>query len=159
MNNLKKALELKKDGKLLESNLMIFELLKADPNNAQLNYRYACSFDVLGKETQAVPYYEKALKIGLPDVDKREAYLGLGSTYRCIGEYDKSIELFKKAILEFEDNSLKVFYAMALYNKKEYSMSTEILLKIIAEKSTDPSINLYKRAISYYSNKLDKNFD
>lgn len=34
-----------------------------------------------------VPYYEQAIANGL----EVESYIGLGSTYRCIGEYDKAI--------------------------------------------------------------------
>ncbi|WP_199690086.1 tetratricopeptide repeat protein [Clostridium sp. 1xD42-85] len=32
-----------------------------------MNYHCACSFDILGKEDKAVPYYENAIKLGLPE--------------------------------------------------------------------------------------------
>jgi tetratricopeptide (TPR) repeat protein len=159
MTSLEEAILLRKKGKFVESNKMILELLKQNPDDAQLNYQCAWSFDIMEEETKAVSYYEKAIELGLPKQDKKEAYLGLGSTYRCIGEYDKAIELFEKAILEFNDNSLKVFYAMALYNKLEYAKSMEILLKIIAGTSKDASIETYKKAIEFYSDKLDKKFN
>lgn len=158
MDNLENALILRAQGKLVDSNIMIHNLLKDNRESSQLNYQYAWSFDILGEELKAIPYYEKALELGLCDSDKKEAYLGLGSTYRCIGEYDKSINILKKAINEFNDNSLKVFYAMSLYNKKEYALSTEILLNLIADTSNDLSINKYKNALNFYSDKMNMIF-
>jgi tetratricopeptide (TPR) repeat protein len=158
MQSLETALTLRVQGKLVQSNKIIYELLKQNPEDSQLNYQYAWSFDIMGSETKAIAYYEKALELGLSDKDKKDAYLGLGSTYRCIGEYDKAIHLLKKAISEYNDNSLKAFYAMALFNKREYTKSTEILLKIISETSEDTSIISYKKAIDFYSDKLEKKF-
>ena len=52
--------------------------------------------------------------------------LGLGSTYRCLGEYEKSVKIFDQAVQEFPDNrALKVFRTLTLYNlgKSEESVS------------------------------------
>lgn len=159
MNKLNEAIKLRNKGDLFKSNKIISELIKENPEDSFLNYQYAWSFDIMEEETKAVPYYEKALELGLKDEDKKEAYLGLGSTYRSIGEYDKAINLFEKAISEFDDNSLKVFYSMALFNKREYEKSMEILLKVVANTSSDNSIKMYKKAIEFYSDKMWKKFD
>lgn len=118
----------------------------------------AWSFDVLEQEAEAIKYYEKAIELGLPDEDLKEAYLGLGSTYRTIGEYEKSKKVFENAIDRFDDHSLKVFYAMTLYNLEAHGESMEILLKLLAETSSDKSINSYQKAIMFYSDKLDQLF-
>ncbi len=115
-------------------------------------------FDVLEKEVEAIAYYEKAIALGLPDEDLKEAYLGLASTYRTIGDYEKSKETFMSAMEKFDDKSLEVFYAMTLYNLEEHANSMEILLKIIADTSNDKSISAYSRAINFYADKLDKVF-
>lgn len=158
MKELREAIELRKKGDLLESNKIIYELVKDNPEDSYINYQYAWSFDIMEEEKKAIPYYEKALKLGLKDEDKKEAYLALGSSYRCIGEYDKSITILKRAMGEFNENSLKVFYAMALFNKDEYEKSISILLKIIAKTSSDNSIKMYKKAIEYYSDNMCKKF-
>lgn len=123
-----------------------------------INYQCAWSYDVLELEMQAIEYYEKTIGLGLSDEDLKEVYLGLGSTYRTIGEYEKSKIAFKNAIDRFDDNSLKVFYAMTLYNSECYSDSMEILLKLLAETSSNESIKSYGKAIEFYSDKLDKLF-
>lgn len=156
--SIEKAVKLRKEGKLAESNEILIKLVKEFPDDAMVNYQCAWSFDVLEKEVEAIEYYEKAINLGLPNEDLKEAYLGLGSTYRTIGAYEKSKKIFEAAMEKFDDNSLKVFYAMTLYNLEEYSDSMEILLKIISETANDKSVSEYSKAIEFYSDKLDKIF-
>ncbi|MCT4584591.1 MAG: tetratricopeptide repeat protein [Peptostreptococcaceae bacterium] len=153
---LKEAIRLRKEDKLKESNKILMDLVKKYPNDGIVNYQCAWSFDILEMEREAISFYEKAIKIGLPKEDLKEAYLGLGSTYRTIGEYEKSKKIFMEGIEKFDINSLKVFLAMTLYNLGEHSKSMEILLKIISETSCDKDIVSFKRAIDFYSDKLDK---
>ena len=153
--SIERAIKLRKEGKLKESNELLLNLVEASPEDPIINYQCAWSYDVLEQETEAVKYYEKAIELGLPYEELKEAYLGLGSTYRTIGEYEKSKLLFERAISQFEDNSLKVFYAMTLYNLGHHSDSMEILLKILASTSKDKTIKSYAKAIDFYSDKLD----
>lgn len=155
MSTLEQAIKLREDGSLKEANKILLDLVGQYPEDSQINYQCAWSFDVMGLEKEAVPYYEKAIKLGLTNEDLKEAYLGLGSTYRTIGEYQKSKELLTKGIQLFNDNALKVFYAMTLFNLNEHSEAMKVLLKIIAQTSSDESIKSYNKAISYYSDKLD----
>lgn len=153
---LKKAISLREEGHLTEANTLLVDLAARFPNNAQINYQCAWSYDVLGLEKEAVPYYEKAIAQGLPEKDLQEAYLGLGSTYRTIGEYEKSKALLEEAIGKFEHNGLKVFLAMTLYNLGEHPEAMRVLLRVIAETSQDEDIRTYQKAIAFYSDKLDE---
>lgn len=58
---LNKALDLRKNGNFKESNEVLSELVREFPEDALYNYQYAWSFDILGEEEKAVPYYEKML--------------------------------------------------------------------------------------------------
>lgn len=156
LNKLTRAILLREEGKLIESNEVLGELVKDDPENAVLNFQYAWSFDVLGKEDEAAPHYEKALHIGLNDSDTLSATIGLGSTYRTLGEYKKSKQVFERGIARFpENNALKTFYSMTLYNLGENKKAMEILLTCILETTNDPDIRFYERAIGFYTDKLD----
>lgn len=153
---LNKALLLKKEGRLKESNEIFVKLAMENPENVEINYYCACSFDVLGEESEAVPYYEKAISLGLIGENMEGALLGLGSTYRTLGQYEKSKATFLKGIELFPNNrALQVFYAMTLYNLNDHSHAMEILLKNLGETSNDSNINSYKKAIEFYSDKLD----
>ena len=93
---IKKAVELRNQGKLEESNEVMKDLVKEYPENAEVNYQCAWSFDVLSLEKEAIPYYEKAIAGNLNDEDMQEAYIGIGSTYRVIGRYQDSKDIFEK---------------------------------------------------------------
>lgn len=151
---LTKAINLRTTGNLKEANDILVKLASEYPDDPHINYQCAWSFDVMGLEKEAVPYYEKAIAIGLPDEDMKEAYLGLGSTYRTIGEYEKSKRLFLEGLERYDSNSLRVFLAMTLFNLGEHEKSMELLLKVIAETSADEDVSGYKKAIEFYSDKL-----
>ncbi|MBK0008788.1 tetratricopeptide repeat protein [Priestia aryabhattai] len=156
-NKLDKALALRKNGNHKESNELLSELVKEFPDDALYNYQCAWSFDILGEEEKAVSFYENAIKIGLPSKDMEDAVLGLGSTYRALGEYEKSKDIFLKGMELFPDNHvIKVFYSMTLYNLKEHSKAMELILKCLLNTTNDNEILSYKRALNFYSDKLDQ---
>ncbi|MCM3638094.1 tetratricopeptide repeat protein [Sporosarcina luteola] len=157
MEKVNKAILMRSEGKLTESNEILQTMAKDDPKSAEINYQCAWSFDVLGKEAEAVPYYEKALQLGLNDEDALGAIIGLGSTYRILGSYKKSRAVFERGLARFpENNALKTFYAMTLYNVGEHVKAMEILLTCLVHTSNDPDIASYNRAIGFYADKLDK---
>lgn len=133
-------------------------LAKETPDDAKLSYECASVHDMLGLEREAVPFYEEAIRLGtLSQEDLRGAYLGLGSTYRCIGEYEKSIMLLAQATEIFpEDHSLRVFLALAKYNAKDWEGAMQLLLDSLLETSTSEHIRRYSRAIRYYRDHLDE---
>jgi len=131
---------------------------KTFPENSKILYECASVHDMLGLEREAVPFYEKALSLHtLQTEDLRGAYLGLGSTYRCIGEIEKSIALLSQGISLFPDDySLKVFLALAKYNAKDFEGSVQILLDSLVETSSCKHIKKYSRAIRFYRDHLDE---
>lgn len=154
---LEKALDLRGKGQLKESNNILIDLVQNFPNHASLNYQCAWSFDVLGEETKAVPYYEKAIELGLPSKELEGALIGLGSTYRTIGEYKKSKETFLKGLKLFPDNhAIKVFYSMTLYNLEEYQQAMEVLLLCLVNTTSDDEIRNCEKAIRFYADKLNE---
>ncbi len=154
---LEKAVASRNSGHHKESNELLLKLVQEFPNDASINYHCAWSFDLLGEESKAVPFYEKAIKLGLSSKELEGALLGLGSTYRSLGEYERSKNVFLKGIELFPDNkAIQIFYTMTLYNLNEHSKAMELLLKCLTETTTDVEITKYKTAIDFYSNKLDE---
>ena len=136
---------------------LLLELHAEFPEDPQVNYQCAWIHDLLGLEREAIPFYEKAIQAGLHGEDLKSALLGMGSTYRCIGEYQKSIEIFHHALTLFPDHQeFKVFLGMAYYNICEYSKAMGLLLNSLADTSSDEGILRYQRAIRFYSDKLDQ---
>ena len=152
-----RALELRKEDKKKESNHILFKMAEEYPDHAFINYQCAWSFDVLGEESKAVPFYEKAIKQGLSGKDLEGAILGLGSTYRTLGEYEKSEKVLLEGMKLFPTNrAMHVFYTMTLYNLSEHKKAMEFLLKCLIDTTTDSEILSYKEAINFYRDKLDE---
>ncbi|WP_258168675.1 tetratricopeptide repeat protein [Paenibacillus sp. AR247] len=109
----------------------------------------------MGKE--AIPYYERALQLGLSGNDLERCLLGLGSTYRYWGQYEKAIATLRRGVQEFPDNrALRVFLAMALYNGQQYKESVELLITNLMESTTDEKLLYFKRGILAYTEDLDE---
>ena len=155
-----RAVELRNEGKYKESNEVLVKLVHTFPEDSFIHYQCAWSFDVLGEESQAVPFYEKAIQLGLSGKVLEEALLGLGSFYRALGNYKQSKDIFLKAIELFPNNrAIRVFYSMTLYNLKQHHQAMELLLNCLADTTTDQEILNYKKAIHFYSNKLDSSWN
>jgi hypothetical protein len=80
---LDKALALRRSGEFQESNELLADLVRQFPDDAVVNYQYAVSLDLLGQERRAVPFYERAIELGLPSDETQKAIVGLGSSYRA----------------------------------------------------------------------------
>lgn len=152
-----KAIQFRKDNKPDEAIIILLELLKTNPNDPTINYQMAWTCDFMGKESEAVPFYEKAISNGLSGDDRKGAMLGLGSTYRCLGEYQKSLKVFDQAINEFEgDRSLRVFRALTLHNLGKSEDAVGQLLIQLLDTTSDHSIKAYDKALRFYSDKLSE---
>jgi tetratricopeptide (TPR) repeat protein len=140
-----------------EARQRLLELHHEFPRDPDVNYQCAWIHDLLGLEREAIPFYEKAIQIGLTGENLKSALLGMGSTYRCIGDYQKSIETFQRGLTLFpHDQEFNVFLAMAYYNIGEHSKAMELLLNSLVNTSSDEGILRYQRAIRFYSDKLDQ---
>jgi tetratricopeptide (TPR) repeat protein len=151
------AIHLRESENSEEARQLLLALHAEFPEDPQVNYQCAWIHDLLGLEREAIPFYEKAIQTGLSGDDLKSALLGLGSTYRCIGEYQTSIDTFQRAQVLFPDShEFNVFLAMAYYNIGEYSRAMELLLSSLADTSGDEGIIRYRRAIRFYSDKLNQ---
>ena len=156
-DSLPNAISLRQADKGEQALKMLQRLLKKEPNSAQLHFHAAWTCDGMGRERAAVPYYERALVLGLEGDDLRGALLGLGSTYRTLGEYDKAIATCKTGLEFFPAaREFEVFLSIALYNVGQHNEAMQRLLRTLAETSNDEGIQSYRQAILFYSEHLDE---
>lgn len=154
---LEAAIELRNAGDVTTANERLIQLAFAHPLDARVQYHCAWSLDLLGLEREAVPYYVKAISLGLSGEELHGAYLGLGSTYRTVGDYTASKAVFEEALSTFPDDSaLQVFYAMTLYNLGEHARAMKLLLDLLTDSSSYPKIAAYQKAIALYAGDLDR---
>jgi tetratricopeptide (TPR) repeat protein len=149
---------------LEEARTLLLTLLAAYPDEAEITYQVAIVHDNLGLEREAIPFYLQTLNQGLSGCDtatnlmKRErAFLGLGSTYRGLGQYQQAEETLRRGLSEFpQSRALQVFLAMALYNTQHYREAVELALTNLAETTADESLQYYQRGIVFYAQHLDE---
>lgn len=154
---LSRAVRLREAGKLEEARDVLLKLAEKEPDDPAVHYQAAWVHDVMGREREAVPFYERAIACGLSGEDLEEAIVGLGSSYRALGEYDKAVEVLRNGAERFpESRSVQVFLAMALYNAGGYEEAVRLLLKNLAETSGDAGISAYAPAITFYAERLDE---
>lgn len=132
------------------------DLLRLHPDDPDVNCQMAYICDSMGKESEAAPFYERALANGLVN-DRDGAFLGLGSTYRCLGEYERSLKIFDQGIAEFpNERSLKVFRALTLFNLGRAEESVGQILIQLLDTTNDADIKSYDGALRFYSDKLSE---
>ena len=157
MSDLETAIKLRTEKKHDEALAVLSALLVVAPKDPNVHYHYAWTCDAAGRESDAVPHYEAALDGGLPGDDRRSAFLGLGSTYRCLGQHEKSLAVFDRALVEFsDDRALKVFRALTHYNLGRHADAIGALVVQLVETTDDKHIQNYSRALLFYADKLDE---
>lgn len=154
---LRQAISLRESGDGEQARELWLSLLEEEPDNAEIWYQAAWTHDALGLEREAVPFYEEAIRLGLGEESLAGALLGLGSTFRSIGEYGRASEVLERGLKTFpERREFRVFYAMVLYNLGRHAKAMELLLAEIADTSGDDGIRGYAKAIRFYADKLDE---
>ena len=131
------------------------ELDRRCPNVAEINYQLAWTCDVLGRETEALPYYEKAVALGLPENELSGALLGLGSTLRNLGQPERSAEVLRSGRAQFPDNrEFDVFLALTLHELGRHGEALQLVLEALCDTTEDPGLTAYQRALRHYAGKL-----
>ena len=120
---------------------------------ARQRYDEACAFDRAGREAEAIPCYEEALELGLPDGLRRQALLGLGSSYRNVLRHADAIALLGDAVAEYpDDDALQVFLALALWSGGQEREAMQALARVTLESA---DLRGYGRAAQHYFDHLD----
>ena len=148
----------KQDQSILEqARTLLLELVVAYPDDAEINFQAAVVHDNLGLERESIPFYLRALGQGLSGPNLERCLLGLGSTYRVLGEYQKAEETLRLGVREFPDNrALQVFLAITLYNTQQHNEAMELVLVNLLETTSDEKLQYFKRGLLYYTLHLDE---
>ena len=155
-DTLERAIRLREAGELEEARTVLLELLRMNPDDPAVNYQGAWVHDRMGREREAIPLYERAISLGLSGTDLEGAVLSLGSSYRVVGNHAKAAEVLRGGVARFPQNrAMQVFLAMALHDLDEHDEAMGILLRNLAETSSDPKILAYKEALSFHANRLN----
>ncbi|WP_420644838.1 tetratricopeptide repeat protein [Candidatus Leptofilum sp.] len=155
-----RAKKLRRDDNLEASQELLLELLAEHPNNPLVLYEVGGSYDVLGEEKDAIPYYQKAIAQGLDGDDLQECLVCLGSSHRNVGNFEEAVETLEKAVKQYPDNnSGNVFLALAYYSDGREDEAVSLLLDLLLKTTNDQNILDYADPLDYYKDNLDEVWD
>jgi tetratricopeptide (TPR) repeat protein len=125
------------------------------PNVAEINFQLAWTCEVLGRAPDALPYYEKAVALGLPPNELSGALIGLGNTLRTLGQPERSADVLRSGRSQFPDNpEFAAFLALTLHAQGRHGEALRLALETLCAASEDPGLTAYQRAIRHDAAKL-----
>ncbi|MCP4421130.1 MAG: tetratricopeptide repeat protein [Chloroflexi bacterium] len=155
-----RAKKLRHEDALEASQELLINLLDENLNDPLVLYEVGGSYDVLGEEKEAIPYYQKAIVAGLDGDDLQECLVCLGSSLRNVGNFDEAIEVLEEATEHFpENNSGKAFLALAYYSDGREDEAVKLLLELLLNTTKDKDILAYADPLDYYKDNLDEVWD
>jgi len=152
---LAEAVALREGGQAEQAQPLLVALAAEYPDDAEVQYQAAWVHDYLGLEDDAVPYYERALALGLPEPEMEGLVLGLGSTYRNVGRINDSLALLERGVRDYPNNyAMRCFLALTRLSNGDGQEALALAFDVILTTSVDASIERYRRALSSYRDEL-----
>jgi tetratricopeptide (TPR) repeat protein len=154
------AKKLRQADELEESQELLLALLEEYPDDPQVLFEVGGAFDIMGFESEAIPYYQQAIDAGLEGAELHECLICLGSSYRNVGEFDQAVEVLESATDRYPENkSSRAFLALAYYSDEQYEDAVRVLMDLLLETTDDDDILAYADTLDFYKDNLDEVWD
>jgi tetratricopeptide (TPR) repeat protein len=127
--------------------------LTTEPDNTQANYQMAFTLFTMGKNTEAVPFIEKATKGGNTKFTAA-AYSLMGSIYGGMGQTQKSVAAYQNGIKADTANQ-RIYYnlGVAYFKGKQYNDAQVSFADAMRRDANDAgSVRMYALA-AFHQNK------
>jgi cyanophycin synthetase len=123
--------------------------------DAVTEYELGGEHDSAGREQEAIPHYERALELGLPDELVPRCLLQLASSLRNAGRADDALATFDDAIARYPDDAaLPLFRAFLLADLGREREALVSVLHLARTRIDAPEIHRYARSLENYTNDL-----
>ncbi len=129
------------------------EVFEEYRENAVYLFQYANALDFVGKESEAIPLYQTAIGLGLPEIMKTKAEIQLGSSLSVTGENESGINILRRVYTETGEPSALAFLCIALFRSGELGKSIKEALGYIISGSQG-LLPEYKRALAQYLDEI-----
>ena len=113
----------------------------------------AFAHDRAGREAEAIPRYEQALELGLPDALRHQALLGLGSSLRNVRRHADAVRVLEAGVAEYPGHGgLRFFLALARWSAGEERSAMHEMGRLALDEA---DLRGYQRAAALYLAELD----
>tara|TARA_R110002167_G_scaffold266738_2_gene473514 strand:+ start:14 stop:706 length:693 start_codon:yes stop_codon:yes gene_type:complete len=121
------------------------------PHVGEINYQIAWTLDSLDRENEALPYYERAISLGLPPNELSGALIGLGSTLRNVGELERAAQTLESGRRQFPDQpEFDAFLALVRHDQGRHTEALSLALTTLIDTTEDPGLTAYQRSLRHY---------
>lgn len=118
----------------------------------------ALVLDTLGFEEEAIPQYLRAIDLKIEGKDLRDALVCLASSYRNVGDLEKSLYYLNLANQTFkEDLVVLAFLALVLHDLNCSSEALSMIGLTLLKESSSNDLQAYNKALTQYYKNLPKN--
>jgi tetratricopeptide (TPR) repeat protein len=123
--------------------------------DARTEYELGGEHDSAGREAEAVPHYERALALGLPEELIPGCLLQLGSSLRNLGRVDEALARFDEGLARFPEHvALRLFRAFALADLGRDREALVDVLNLARTQIDTPEVHRYARSLENYTREL-----
>jgi len=108
-------------------------------------FERGCALDSTGHPDRAVPFYRRALELGLEGERRRRAVIHLASSLRNLGQVSESLELLTAELerpSDRLDDAVRAFLALALVDSGREREATSVAHGVLA-----PHLPRYQRSL------------
>ncbi len=144
---------LEQDGTEQQAIDYFLALVAEYPDNAMVQFEAGGAYDFAGYEAEAVPYYRRAIALGLPDDVLPQVTVQLGSSLRNLGQHDAAVQTLREGVERFPDyRALKAFLALALHSAGKPADALALMIRMTVD--TPNFYEQYHRALRSYADEL-----
>ncbi len=130
-------------------------LVADEPENAEAQIEAAYAHDTAGSERAAITHYEHAHRLGVPASERRNFFVGFGSTLRNVGRADEAVAVLAQAIADDPEYApFHAFLALALHAAGHPRAALAAMLGCALEVARPNAFDRYERSLNEYHREL-----
>ena len=131
------------------------ELVAEHPDSADAQLEAAYAHDHLGKERDAIRYYDAAYQLGVAPDRRRHFLVGYGSTLRNVGRAEDAVGVLGQALADDPTYApFTAFLALALLDAGHPRLAVATMLGCALDVAKDGAFDRYRRALGEYQTLL-----
>lgn len=120
------------------------------PNVPEICIQVAWSLENTGEWAGALPWYEKALTLGLSPNEHSGALIGLATCQKRLGKLSEAEQTLRTGLVLFPDNrEFDAFLALVIRAQGREDEAFKHLLTVLVETTEDFGIRAYQRSLRH----------
>jgi tetratricopeptide (TPR) repeat protein len=134
------------------------QLRQKYPRAADVWLESAQALDRLGREEQAIPFYERAIRLGLSGSALRDALICLGSSLRTVGRVQEAVRRFQQAKRRFPDDVVvELFLALGYHDAAQATEALRLTALACLRESGNRNLKPFRSVLRRKFRSLGRN--